>query len=181
MKSLALLAAAVLLTAATPVADPFDRAVQALGRGDSAARSGDRRLLSRAAVALRASGAAPVAGDEDLAARWLHRGLHRAGVSGPAVERDRALGPGYRNMGLPAGTSARFNQTFLAGQRARIAVVPTGRADYAMVVTDDNEAIVCRASPGHDRCDWVPTYTARFKIELRNPGRAQGKYYLVVQ
>lgn len=176
MKPLVLLAIAVLLTAATSAADPFDRAVQALGRGDSAARSGNRKLLARAAAALRASGAAPIGG-EDVAARWRHL----AGVGASPVERDRALGPGYRDLGLPGGGSARFNQTFLAGQRARIAVVPMGRANYAMIVTGDDEAIVCHASPGHDQCDWVPTYTARFKIELRNPGRAQGKYYLVVQ
>jgi hypothetical protein len=173
----ALLIAAVLLVGAAPEDDAFERAVSAIARGSHAAAGRQLPGLRVAARDLRASGAAPADGREDLAARWL-RDSHAKML--PA-ERDRALGPGYRVLGLASGKAAQFEQTFLAGQRARVAVVALRAADFAVTVEDDDHQTVCSGSPRQARCDWVPGYTARFRIGIRNPGAAVGQYYVIVQ
>ncbi len=172
-----LAAAALLLIGAAPADDAFDRTADALARGLAAEARHDRGGLRAAAVALAAGGASPVGGGEDLSRRWLHAAHAR---SGPAT-RDRALGPGYRMLALDGGGSAAFEQVFLAGQSARVAVVPRGRADFTMSVKGDGRETVCDASPPEGRCGWVPAYTTRYRIEVRNPGRSAGLYYLMVQ
>lgn len=168
-------AALLLLVAAAPMDDGFDRAVDALTAGSHAAARGDRTRLQAAAAALRSSGARPVAGD-DVASLWL-RGTHGRE---PLPERDRALGPGYRALRLDGGDSATFEQTFLAGQRARIAVIPMQGSTFALSVSDGS-ARACDGSPSHPRCDWVPSYTARFTIRIANPDVRRGQYFVVVQ
>lgn len=177
MKRFVLPLSCLLLIAASSFGDPFDRAVDALGSGTSAAIHGDKRRLQAAALALRASGAVPAAGEEDLTARWL-----RAAPASPrAAERDRVMGPGYRAFALDAGGGIAFEQIFLAGQRARIAVVSPRRADFHMRVRGEQQEIVCESSPSRALCDWVPSFTARFRIEMRNPGRQAAQYYVVLQ
>ena len=176
MKRVTVVFAAMLLAAAMPPEDAFDRAVVALAAGSRAADAGQPRALRIAALDLRASAAAPIEG-EDLALRWLRQ----AHATAPSPDRDRALGPGYRSLALGGGGAVRFEQTFLAGQRARIAIVATRRADFALRVTDDDRATVCSASPDHARCDWIPTYTTRFRIEVQNPGAQAGRYFVILQ
>lgn len=165
----------LLLTAAVPLDDTFDRTVDALAVGSQAAEIGDRTRLHSAAVALRMSGAQPVAGD-DVAALWLRRTRSHE----PTPDRDRALGPGYRALALNGGDSATFEQTFLAGQRARIAVIPVRRSAFTLSVSDGS-ARTCEGSPRLPRCDWVPSYTSRFSIRIANPAAGRGQYFVVVK
>lgn len=163
----AILVLALLGAAAPP--DDFSRVVDAVSAGD------DPRLAvrRRAGEALAASGARPVAGTPDLATAW--------GAAGTPVFRDRALGPAYRIIAVDPGASARFDQVFLAGQRARIAVVAHGTAPARVAVTDDDGLPQCGASDPVGHCDWVPLWTTRFRIELRNTGVKPASYTIVVQ
>lgn len=162
--------------ASPPDVDAFDRALAALTAGNRAAVRGDRAHLRAAALMLLSSGARPVA-EADMATLWLER----AHAQPPPATRDRALGPGYRSLRLNGGDAAAFKQTFLAGQRARVAVVPLRRSSFAMRVHEDASAPVCSGSQRRPQCDWVPAYTTRFTIEVSNSGNSPGQYILVMQ
>ena len=163
MKRRAILVASLLVAASLP--DDFARTVDALAAGG---RATSRHTAGRT---LLATGARPVDGD-DLGRKW----------AGPVASpyRDRALGPAYRTVAVAPGGTAHFEQTFLAGQRAQIAIVPLERARFALSVRDDQGALSCLAPPG-GRCSWMPLWTTRYGIDVRNPGSAIGRYYMVFQ
>ena len=172
----AILFSALLIGNAAP--DSFDRAVGALSSGSRAVTRGDRVTLVASAKALVESGATPQAGEKDIARSWLERAHAKVPH---ATYRDRPLGPGYRTIGLPRGASAHFDQVFLAGQRARVAVVPLRPARFTMKIVDDAQQNVCDASSPRALCDWVPSFTTRFGIEVRNAGSAPASFVVVVQ
>ena len=158
--------------------DSFDRAVDALSSGGRAAARGDHAALAVSANALVESGATPQAGEKDIAQTWLATAHARMPL---AIFRDRPLGPGYRTIGLPRGASAHFDQVFLAGQRARVAVVPLRQARFVMKIVDDAQQNVCDASSPRALCDWVPSFTTRFGIDVRNAGSTPASFVVVVQ
>ena len=161
----AVLVPAILLSAAASPPDTFDRATGALNDGIVAESHADRSALRAAARLLADSGAEPVGGQDDVAVRWRRETRDRT----VPVSRDRALGPGYRLLVLDAGAVAAFEQTFLAGQLARVAVVPAPASIVELSVTEDGSASpVCASRPARARCDWVPSYTQRFRIEVAN-------------
>lgn len=161
-------AAIALLLIAAASADEFARTVAALASGVAATGKSDR---VRAGRVLLATGAVPLDGD-DLANSW-------AG-SRTLSYRDRALGPGYRTVAVMAGGTAHFEQTFLAGQRAQVAIVALDRARFTLAVRDEEGAVSCVAPPS-GRCSWMPLWTTRYGIDVSNPGRMPGRYYMVVQ
>ena len=165
---LPVVAALGLMLVAAVSADDFGRVVDALTSG-AAARGKAERV--RAGRVLLAVGARALDGD-DLATGWAgNRTL---------PYRDRALGPAYRTVVVKSGGTAHFEQTFLGGQRAQIAIVAIDRAPFTLAVKDDEGALSCAAPPG-GRCAWMPLWTTRYGIDVRNPGRATGRYYMVVQ
>ena len=179
MRPISFLAAAIAgigLTAGAP--DRFSQVVAAVAAGTRAERAGAGADLQRAARTLAATGAKPIAGDEDLVERWAAGG----GTSPPAAPyRNRALGPAYRKFVLAQGDTARFEQIFLAGQGARVAVVAAKGTAFQLSVSDDDGHAVCDAARTSGRCDWVPLFTMRFKFALYNPGPAAAPYYIVMQ
>ena len=149
-------------------ADDFARTVAALKAGASAPSNAAR---ARAGRSLIASEARPLDG-EDVGKAW-------AG-GGASHYRDRALGPGYRTVTVAPGATAHFEQTFLAGQRAQVAIVALDRARFTLAVKDDEGTLSC-TSPPDGRCSWMPLWTTRYGIDIGNPGRGTGRYYMVVQ
>lgn len=178
---LALPAMLLLLAATAPAGDAFDRAVTALNAGSDATIGRDVTRLRRAGADLRASGATPLAGEEDVSDRWGDRRRSRGGAVSPVPYRDRILGPGYRSITLERAGIWRVEQTFLAGQRARVAIATAAAKPFTMEIRNDDREAICRASPAHRQCDWVPAYTARYSIEVRNPGPLAGRYFIVMQ
>jgi hypothetical protein len=163
--------------------DAFDRVVVGISAGIAAERRGNIGAMREAAEILRREGAAPTSASPDVAARWLDKsgvGDARTRVV-HAPYRDRALGAGYRMIALAAGATVQFDQTFLAGQRARVAVVPLTKADFSLSIRDDDGQSVCAATPLKSRCDWVPVWTTRYAIRIANPGKTKSDYYVVVQ
>ena len=165
---LVILAAALLPLLAAADADDFARTVAALNAGAVATTQATR---ARAGRSLLASAARPLDGN-DVGKNW-------AGISTTRY-RDRALGPGYRTVAVAPGQTAHFEQTFLAGQRAQIAIVALDRARFTLAVKDDEGAMFC-ATPLSGRCSWMPLWTTRYGIDVGNPGRETGRYYVVVQ
>lgn len=150
--------------------DTFDRTVTALSAGAAQHNRPGRRLRD-AGLALMAIGAKPIEG-EDLGERWSK------GARAPAY-RDRALGPGYRAISLEGGKTAHFEQVFLAGRKAQVALVSLDQATFQIEVSDDQGARQCAGTGG--RCAWTPLWTTRFRIDIANRSNRSGTSYLVVQ
>lgn len=163
----------------------FDRVVAALQAGQAAEAIGGHRqaaTLRAAAVTLVVAGATPAAGSEDLAEHWQSVAARSDSNGAPvAAYRNRALGPAYRTVNLPGGGKAVFDQVFLAGQRARVSVVPVNKSGFQLTVDDDDNRAVCTNAAVGNRCEWIPSWTTRFRVNLVNPGVGAGVYYLVVQ
>jgi len=176
--SVALPVVAALVVAAGAPDDAFDRVGAALQSGQAAETVGNRGRLREAVSMLAAAGAVPADGQEDLSRRWDTAAGQSTAVL-PAY-RDRVLGPAYRTLNIPVGGAATFQQTFLAGQRARVAVVGLNHSDFMLSVTDDGDAGVCERT-SRTACDWIPLWTSRFKLRVTNSGRVPGIYYLLVQ
>lgn len=157
--------------------DAFDSAIAALKSGFSLESKGPSPALRRAAARLSASGAHGLDPSDDLVARWL--GSTKQTRS--AVFRNRALGPAYRRVTLNGGLTAHFEQVFLAGQRARVAIIPVDNAAFGLVVADDSGQSICAPKPVEGPCDWVPLYTSRFSIDLKNHSAKTASYVLVMQ
>ena len=102
-------------------------------------------------------------------------------VAGEQPFRGRVLGPGYQQGWLDAGAETKLEQQFLAGQRATVAVAGTvgkGAAPLVLTVAEPGEAPVCRDAAR--ACRWLPLYTQRYAITLRNTGAARIRYHLVL-
>lgn len=172
-----------LLLIANTTPDAFDRVVADLVSGSAAERSGRVDVMLAAATALFREGATPLGDSPDVAVRWQGRG--QATTRKPPAEiapyRERALGAGYRLIALPSGAATQFDQTFLAGQRARVAVVPLTGAEFGLSVRDDQGQSACVRPASPARCDWVPNWTTRYEIRLSNPGKTESNYYIVMR
>lgn len=85
----------------------------------------------------------------------------------------RSLNPGERET---------FNQLFLSGTGASIALsAPTGDR-LALKVLDPQAKPICTDETGKGAlCHWVPLFTQRYTIEVTNLGKDDARYFLVVQ
>jgi len=103
-------------------------------------------------------------------------------IDGEQPFRGRVLGPGYQQGWLDAGAETKLEQQFLAGQRATVAVagavVGKGAVPLVLTVVEPGEAPICRDAAR--ACRWMPLYTQRYAITLRNTGAARVRYYLVL-
>jgi hypothetical protein len=178
MRLIGLLAIALLAdpVAADQPADAFSRTVAGLRSGSAAEAAHDRARLGAAVRQLETSGAHPVDGGDDPVKSWRAR----AGVANGPTYRDRALGPAYRHIALARAATIHFEQVFLAGQRARIAVVPMRRAAARLQIQDDDGHQVCAAASAGG-CDWVPVFTTRFQVDVVNTGPQAAEYIVVIQ
>jgi hypothetical protein len=164
------------VTAHAPT-DPFERAVVALQQGSAARTHHNARGIENAIETLNMIGAHND-GVPGFAENWRAKG--RSKRAAPPAYRERVLGPGYRLVVLPSGGSAQFDQIFLAGQRARIAVVPLERGGFGLAVRDE-DGPVCVVPVNSSACDWIPVATSRVRIELKNRATAKASFYIVVR
>ena len=158
---------------ATPTSDDLDPVLDALVRGARAEQRGDVRGMRAAGAALTAADAREIEGP-NLARTWTGDRALSAGY------RNRALGPAYRSLALTPGATVRFEQTFLAGQQAQVAVVPIDRGRFGLSVTDDEGTVSCAAA-SVGRCAWIPPWTTRYRIAVTNQARRPARYFLVVR
>ena len=174
------LASLLILTSVTGqiAADPFDQTVAALRREHAAEKRHDAKRMAQAISVLDALGAHADDGTQGVVASARTAG--KAYSAPRPAFRNRVLGPGYRLVILPSGGSARFDQTFFAGQRARIAVVPLERSGFGLAVRDD-DGPVCTFDASAAGCDWIPVSTSRVRIEIKNRASAAASFYLVVR
>ncbi|MDO7833974.1 hypothetical protein Q4610_02850 [Sphingobium sp. HBC34] len=175
-----------LLLAASPAAGllPDDPVLRTLVEGEAAEAGGDHAMLLDSAQVLKALGASPAEGQEDLAARWTHA-ANAAGITRSALGfRGRALGPAYRRGSLDAGGSVTMRQIFFAGQRAQILVAPRGNsAKLSIRVQNADGGTLCAKPVGGPQadCAWLPLFTDRYDIVIENGGTTTAAFYLIVR
>lgn len=172
------LAALVLTGAVQSAGDPVEKVADALWRGEAAPR--DPHKLLAAADALDALGARPAEGSADAAADWRTQARRRGVRSNGDLFRGRTLGPAYRSGTLAPGASFATEQSFLAGQKAMIAIVPAPDRTLTMQVRTPEKPI-CAGGVSAPRavCSWLPVFTTRVEIRITNTGKAPARYYLV--
>lgn len=171
---------------------PAEQVAGALAAAAEAAGSGNRPALARAVGVLERSGARPLppadgdgvtaatsadpAPDPVLAWRDSVRDL-----AGPPF-RGSPLGPGYRSGRLGGGGRDSFNQLFLSGTGATIALsAPTGDR-VGLRVLDRQARPVCDGDTARGQpCRWVPLFTERYTIVVTNLGPGDARYFLVIQ
>ena len=172
---------------AAPAADmrPADPVLRTLLEGEAARASGNHAALLDTVQALRALGATPAEGQEDLAARWTSEAQAHGAVASALTFRGRALGPAYRHGSLVPGGSMTMRQLFLGGHRAQISVAPaTGNATNLSVRVHGADGETLCAKPvgeGQVDCAWLPIFTDRYDIIIENGGKAAVGFYLIMR
>lgn len=183
--SAALLAAAPALSAPVAPGDAArlpmardERVAEALVTAQQAVISSDRVALADALRIVERSGARPLQGwsGADPVPAWRTLVPNAEG----AVLRGSPLGPGYRTGQVGAGKIDSFQQVFLSGRKASIALSTAGGEPLSLRVIDAERRPVCLADAPRRACRWVPVFTQRYMIEVRNGGQSQANYFLVV-
>lgn len=177
----------LLLGAAAQALSAPDRhamTVAAIAEGDAAIAQRDARRLADAERLLSASGARPLDAGADLVGSWRREANVRGLAPPPPAPptRGRVLGSAYKQALLQPNGSMAIEQTYLAGQKAQVSVVPSRQAEVTVAVVDMDGKTVCRreAAARPASCSWMPLWTTRYRIELRNPTPRPAAAYLVI-
>jgi len=177
--TLAAAAATGLPAVAKDAVNPAQQLAHAFADAADADARGDGKALAKAVRVIDASGSRPITeSSSDPLPAWRER---VAGAGSPPY-RGRPLGPGYRSGLLNPGERETFNQLFLSGTGASIALsAPTGDR-LALKVLDPQAKPICTDETGKGAlCRWVPLFTQRYTIEVTNLGKDDARYFLVVQ
>ncbi len=157
------------------VADVIARGLNAEARGDANALLNEARNLSHLSH--------PATGEPDLARRW-QREARALGASAndQDIWRGRTLGPAYRSGRIGAHGQFHTRQTFTAGVRAEIALVPMSEDPLSLTVNDDEGAAICEVAPSAHNlgCRWVPPFTGSSRIEVGNDNDRPVEFYIVL-
>ena len=166
-------------------ADDHDRTVEALTLGSRASAERDFKGLEKAQRLLSLAGARPDGEGPDLAASWRSEASRLSGwtVTAPPPMRGRVLGSAYRKTTLAGGETLKLEQIFMAGQKARVSIVPGDGSPLSFSVSEkDGSALCTRSVAGAAAsCAWLPTWTTRYRIEVRNQARKAELVYLVIK
>lgn len=183
-RRLPLIAALVLTACATPAPDGIAAPAAPVGDADMLAYQLDAAARADATDDLAALRAALVRIDElgakpsdDASAAQLAG--WRARLPDLPPMRGRTLGPGYRSGVLGGGRQLTLEQTFLAGQSAAVAFSTSSGRRLELEIRNNGGA-VCSETGERRACRWIPTFSTRHAIALRNPGRERVRYFLVI-
>lgn len=154
-----------------------DHALRALVNADKAAARGDTAVLRDALAVLEQLAVRP---SSEAERETLDKWQELAPREEPPL-RGSALGPAFRKGALAPGRHIAIAQTFLAGQRAELAVETTGSGSLSIEVLDSNDKAVCMRNGSRAQCSWLPLFTERHSIRLTNRSSRSLTYYLVIE
>lgn len=167
---------------ATPQA-PSERVAEALKSGHVAhATGGPASVLAQVAHELGSLGAKPAPEEAaDLADIWLAEARNRGFIDDRAPFRGRILGPAYRTGRLAPGQTSETSQLFLAGKQAEVVAIPVEDTNLQLEIIEVEGQRSCTPPPTTARsvCRWIPIFTSRYRIRVRNRGNRPSDYYLV--
>lgn len=161
-------------------AEPTLAVAQLLAAAETAAQSPAREQagLAPTLAALERLGAHPASANDDPVPGWYAL-IPRSATLAPV--RGRMLGPAYRRGTLEAGASETLDQLFDGGRQARVAVATPGAVPVGIAVLDGDGKLVCSDSAARQgQCNWVPPFSARHQIVIKNESAIRAAYYLVI-
>lgn len=160
-----------------PFQSAADRAAFALKQADRAAEQEDAEALRASLHMLERLAVRPEGVSEaEMLAAWQAR----APRDSPPL-RGSALGPAFRRGLLKPGGQMQIAQTFLAGQRAHLAIEIRDGGPFRVDVMDSEEKSVCSRTGKRARCTWLPLFTERHSIRLANRSERDLTYFLVIE
>lgn len=159
-----------------------ERVALALASAQSAQGRSDNEGLARALGVIARAGARPLDGwkGDDPVPAWRAL-VPQGGPEALAPLRGSPLGPGYRTGKAQPGSSDSFEQVFLSGKKASIALSTPGDTPVTLQVLDAERRPVCSTADARRACRWIPLFTQRYVIEVRNAGSRAAEYFLVVE
>jgi hypothetical protein len=164
-------------TGGAPGGSNAEQVALALADADLAHAAAETGRLSDALERLGALGAKPLDGaSPDPVPQWR---LRAPSVRPP--DRGKPIGPGYRSGQLSPGASEHIERVFLSGERASIALSSPGGAWLKLEVQDRRAGQVCGRAGTPSHCQWVPTFTERYRIKVENSGSRPVRYFLVIE
>jgi hypothetical protein len=159
-------------------------AVAAIASGNAALSKGDSRGLAEAERLLSASGARAAGDAPDVIVLWRKEAKSKGLALPPRLPplRGRVLGSAYKQALLTANKTMIIEQTYLAGQKAQISLIPSSGAQLSVAVMDGDGRTVCRreAAARPASCSWMPLWTSRYRIEVRNAAPRPAAAFLVI-
>jgi len=173
---------AVVVPPATAQA-PSERVAEALVSGHKAfATGGSAHVLAQVSRELSNLGAKPASDEEtDLADIWLAEAHTRGFADNTPPFRGRILGPAYQTGRLAPGEASETSQLFLAGEQAEVVAIPVENTDLQLEIVEGEGERNCTPPPTTARsvCRWIPIFTSRYHIRVRNTGDRASDFYLV--
>lgn len=162
---------------------PSERVAEALVSGHKAfATRGSAQVLAQVSQQLSNLGAEPaIAGGADLAEIWLAEAHTRGFTDDTPPFRGRILGPAYQSGRLAPGEASETSQLFLAGEQAEVVAIPVESTDLQLEIVEGEGERNCTPPPTQARsvCRWIPIFTSRYHIRVRNTGNRASDFYLV--
>lgn len=177
------------ITAPTPSGDEIAqdsdvaRVADAIAMGNQANEAADSEHLMQAAKVLDVLGARPAdSGDEDLAKLWAATAIRQNPQINPPVYRGRVLGPAYKKGVVSSHDVIILEQLFLAGKKASIALVPSPESEVSVSVKNSQGSAICVRPNMRKRasCQWLPVFTERYQIHIKNETQQNISYHLVL-
>jgi len=174
---------AVIARQAAPAAAPIERVAEALASGQKAyASGGSADTLARLSLQLSSLGAHPADDAEaDRAQTYLAEARNRGFANETPPFRGRLLGPAYKSGTLAPGEASETSQLFLAGEQAEVVAIPVDATDLQLEIVEGEGERNCTPPPTSARsvCRWIPVFTSRYHIRVRNTGNRASEFFLV--
>ncbi|MEL7730505.1 hypothetical protein AAG612_13305 [Citromicrobium bathyomarinum] len=153
-----------------------ERLANDLSEADAAFERGDSETLAQRLRSIDLAGATPSdASGKDALQEW-----RASAPKETRALRGRVLGPAYLSGTLAPGALVHTEQLLMGGKSVSIAAGTAPREGVHLRIARADGKTVCEQSPAHAReCRFVPTYTQRYRIELRNSGKRDARYHIV--
>lgn len=89
-------------------------------------------------------------------------------------------GPMRGERVIPGNGTHEHQVRFQGGQQAIVIVSGDGDSDLDLRVYDGNNNVVCEDADDTDLalCGWRPTYSANYRLRIRNIGHTANRYWL---
>lgn len=157
--------------------------IEVIQMGMQAETDHDAKGLMKASLALSRMGARPIEGGDDLAQQWRRAAIAQGAkpTKSPSF-RGRTLGSAYKSGSIGPGDVFSTHQSFYAGQKADVLLVPKNHATLTLRIADDEGHDVCSVSNASEDigCSWVPSFTGRHDIEISNESQSRVGFYMVL-
>lgn len=168
---------------ATPAQAPAERVAEALASGQKAlSTGGSGDALARISQQLSNLGAHPAdEAEADRAQTWLAEARNRGFADETPPFRGRLLGPAYKSGTLAPGEASETSQLFLAGEQAEVIAIPVDSTNLQLEIVEGEGERNCAPPPTSARsvCRWIPVFTTRYHIRVRNTGNRASEFFLV--